>query len=137
MQEHQQKKFQKDRPSLSKEYLIITLIYALVMGFAQIVLSNASSEIADLYKTNNIFFSFLKSGWLIFGILIYIIATLFWLWILYNLDIRYAYPIASTSVVFAALIQSFYLKSFPSFTFWIGLSLILIGLTIVTNSKFN
>ena len=137
MQVHRQKKFQKDKQSLSKEFLIITLIYALIMGFAQIVLSNASNEIADLYKTNNIFFSFIKSGWLIFGILIYIIATLFWLWILHNLDIRYAYPIASTSVVFAALIQSFYSKSFPSLTFWIGLALILLGLSIVTNSKFN
>lgn len=132
-----QKKLEKDKKKMNEKFILITLIYAIVMGCAQIVLSKASIEIGDNLKENTLFFSIIKSYWLIIGTLIYIFATLFWLWILYNLDIRFAYPIASTSVIVASLIQSYLSKSFPGKEFWIGLSLICVGLSIVINSKIN
>lgn len=106
------------------------------MGFAQVILSNASDQIAKNLTKKNIIYSILSSEWLLLGIVFYFFALIYWLWILSKVDLRYAYPIASTSVVFASIASSYQLGVFPSINYWIGLVLIILGLTIVINSKF-
>ena len=121
--------------NLTVIYFFIILVYAAIMGFSQIILSNASKEISKNLLKKNIFFSIISSNWLIWGIVFYIIALIFWLWILSKVDLRYAYPIASTSVIFAAIATSYQMGFFPSLNFWVGLILVIIGLTLVVNSK--
>lgn len=121
--------------NLTVIYFFIILVYAAIMGFSQIILSNASKEISKNLLEKNIFFSIISSNWLIWGIVFYIIALIFWLWILSKVDLRYAYPIASTSVIFAAIATSYQMGFFPSLNFWVGLILVIIGLTLVVNSK--
>jgi len=121
--------------NLTVIYFFIILAYAAIMGFSQIILSNASKEISKNLLKKNIFFSIISSNWLIWGIVFYIIALIFWLWILSKVDLRYAYPIASTSVIFAAIATSYQMGFFPSLNFWVGLILVIIGLTLVVNSK--
>ena len=121
--------------NLTVIYFFIILAYAAIMGFSQIILSNASKEISKNLLKKNIFFSIISSNWLIWGIVFYIIALIFWLWILSKVDLRYAYPIASTSVIFAAIASSYQMGFFPSLNFWVGLILVIVGLTLVVNSK--
>lgn len=121
--------------NLTPIYFFIILAYAAIMGFSQIILSNASKEISKNLLKKNIFFSIISSNWLIWGIVFYIIALIFWLWILSKVDLRYAYPIASTSVIFAAIASSYQMGFFPSLNFWVGLILVIFGLTLVVNSK--
>jgi len=121
--------------NLTVIYFFIILAYAAIMGFSQIILSNASNEISKNLLKKNIFFSIISSNWLIWGIVFYIIALIFWLWILSKVDLRYAYPIASTSVIFAAIASSYQMGFFPSLNFWVGLILVIVGLTLVVNSK--
>ncbi len=106
------------------------------MGVAQVILTRASDQISKNLTKKNIFYSTLSSEWLLLGIIFYILATIYWLWILSKVDIRYAYPIASTSIVFASIVYSFQTESLPSINYWAGLAIILIGLAIVVNSKF-
>jgi drug/metabolite transporter (DMT)-like permease len=122
--------------SLTIFYFFVVISYAVVMGFAQVIFVRASDQISKNLEKKNIFYSILSSEWLLLGIIFYIFATIYWLWILYKVDIRYAYPIASTSVVFTSIVYSFQSGSTPSISYWIGLSIILIGLAIVVNSKF-
>ena len=122
--------------SLTIFYFFIIISYAVVMGFAQVIFVRASDQISKSLEKKNIFYSTLSSEWLLLGIVFYIFATIYWLWILYKVDIRYAYPIASTSVVFTSIVYSFQSGSLPSINYWIGLAITFIGLTIVANSKF-
>jgi drug/metabolite transporter (DMT)-like permease len=117
-------------------YFFIIILYAVVMGVAQVILTRASDQISKNLTKKNIFYSTLSSELLLLGIIFYILATIYWLWILSKVDIRYAYPIASTSVVFASIVYSFQSGSLPSINYWTGLVIILIGLIIVVNSKF-
>ena len=121
--------------NLTVIYFFIILAYAAIMGFSQIILANASKQISNNLLKKNLFFSVISSNWLILGILFYIIAVIFWLWILSKVDLRYAYPIASTSVIFAAIASSYQMGYFPSLNYWIGLILVIVGLTLVVNSK--
>lgn len=111
--------------------LILLFAYAGLMGIAQIIFANAAKEINQLIPLRGLLFSVFSSYWLWFGLFIYAIATVFWLYMLTRVDIRFAYPIASTAVIFASLFQSFHTKSFPSFTYWIGLFTVLLGLSLI------
>ena len=116
---------------LSFSNLILLFAYAGLMGIAQIFFANAAKEINQLIPLRGLLFAIISSYWLYFGLFIYAISTVFWLFMLTRVDIRFAYPIASTAVIFASLFQSFYTKSFPSFIYWIGLFTILLGISLV------
>lgn len=110
---------------------LLLIFYALVMGAAQIIFSNAANQIKAAIPVSGILFSAVSSYWLYLGVAIYIFATVFWLYMLTRVDIRFAYPVASTAVIFSALFQSLYTNSFPSFSYWIGVVIILAGLGLI------
>jgi len=110
------------------------LAYAAIIGASQIFFVNASKQIGSNFDMNGFLYAALYSHWLYISIVFYIIATGFWMYLLYRIDIRIAYPIASTSVIFAALIQSWRDgKSLPA-SYWTGIFIVLIGLTIINTS---
>lgn len=111
----------------------LLILYAAVMGAAQIIFSNAANQIRDAIPASGILFAVLTSGWLYIGLVVYVVATVFWLYMLARVDIRFAYPVASTAVLFAALFQSLLSSSYPSLTYWIGLIVILFGLGLVNH----
>ena len=112
---------------------LLLLFYACVMGAAQIIFSNAARTINEAIPINGLLISTLSNSWLYFGLLIYGVATVFWLFILTRVDIRYAYPIASTAVIFSSLLQCYLTGSYPSFNYWIGLTAVIVGLALINN----
>jgi len=113
------------------------LSYAAIIGASQIFFVNASKQIGSNFNVNGFLYAALYSHWLYISIVFYIIATGFWMYLLYRVDIRAAYPIASTSVIFAALFQNLRDgKSLPS-SYWIGILVVLIGLTLINSSHSN
>jgi drug/metabolite transporter (DMT)-like permease len=111
------------------------LSYALVMGATQILLSEASYEISNRSIEDGILYACIFSIKLWIGLIIYAFAFVAWLIILNKIDIRIAYPIAMTSVIFAAIFQSIIKQSFPNFYYWIGLILVFVGVFFVHKSQ--
>ena len=122
--------------NLSLEFIIIILFFSFSMGVAQFIFSLASDQIFSNYKSNSIFRSIIVSHWLYIALFIYIIATIIWIWILSKVDLRFAYPIASLSIIFAPLIKSYYENLYLGPKYWFGLFIILIGIGLVSNNKF-
>jgi drug/metabolite transporter (DMT)-like permease len=116
--------------SLTNFYFILLLFYAAAMGYAQIIFTLASKEIEILSRTHNIVLSLFLSRWMWVGAVVYFFATLFWIWILNKVELRYAYPVASLAIIFAVLFQSYINKNFPPFSYWFGIIMIIIGLFI-------
>jgi len=115
--------------------VIITLLFAIIMALGQIVLSLASK---DLFPEEGFTIkAALYSYWLWLGIFIYAFAMILWIYILSRFDIRYAYPISATAIFFAAIFQSIIQKTFPSISYWVGLLIVIIGLTILSLNKNN
>jgi len=113
------------------------LAYAAIIGASQLFFVNASKQIGSNFNVNGFFYAVFYSHWLYISIFFYIIATGFWMYLLYRIDIRTAYPIASTSVIFAALFQNWRDgKSLPS-SYWIGVLVVLIGLTLINSSSHS
>ena len=123
--------------TISPLHFILLLAYAAIIGASQLFFVNASKQIGFNFNVNGVLYAVLYSYWLYISIFFYIIATGFWLYLLYRIDIRTAYPIASTSVIFAALFQNWRDgKSLPN-SYWIGVSIVLIGLALINSSSQN
>lgn len=116
------------------DYLML-LIYAFIMGCAQILMAKAAEQVGSNTQVKGILQSVLQSEWLWISIVFYVIATAFWLFILFRVDIRIAYPIAMTSVVFAGFIKCVLENEFPNPLYWFGLLIIMIGLYLINISR--
>jgi undecaprenyl phosphate-alpha-L-ara4N flippase subunit ArnE len=113
--------------------VIITLLFAVIMGLGQVVLSFASKDIfpVGVFSIK----AALTSNWLWLGIFMYASAMILWIYILSRFDVKYAYPISATAIFFAAIFQSVIQRTFPSSNYWIGLVFVIIGLTILSFNK--
>ncbi len=120
--------------NISVEFFFIILCIAFSMGIAQLIFSLASEQIFDNFKTQNIFKSIYKSHWIYIGLFIYIVATVAWIWILSKVDLRFAYPIASLSIVFAPLFKSYYENIYLGPKYWLGLGIIVIGVILISDN---
>jgi len=110
--------------------IVITLLFAVIMGAGQIILSFASKDIflEGQFSVRLMF----VSKWLWLGVFVYAFAMIFWVYILSRFDVKYAYPISSTAIFFAAIFQSLIQKTLPSGNYWIGLLFVTAGLVILS-----
>jgi len=106
-----------------------------MMGGSQILMANAATQLGNNYFSKGIFFAITQSYWLYIALSFYAFATAAWLLLLYKIDIRIAYPIASTAVVFAALIQCYRDGKSMNLSYWLGLIFIVIGIGLINLKK--
>jgi multidrug transporter EmrE-like cation transporter len=116
---------------LSFTQFICLISYAAMMGASQILMANASHQLGKNYFSNGIFFTIMNSYWLYIALIFYIFATGIWLLLLYKIDIRIAYPIASTAIIFTSLIQCYLDRKPLEPAYWLGLLFIIIGIGLI------
>lgn len=109
--------------------VILTVAFACLMGFGQMILNNASKTI---FQNSFSIYSLLTNIYLISGIFIYIASFVLWLYIISRFDIRIAYPISSTAIFFSAMFQFMQTKEYPPNTYWLGLLLVFFGLLVAS-----
>lgn len=107
----------------------LTIVFTAIMGFGQIILSLASKDIfsGGFFSIRNC----IESRFLWFGLVLYAIAMVLWLFILSRFDVKYAYPISTLAVFFAAVFQSQIEKSPLPGNYWLGLIIVITGLVIL------
>lgn len=115
--------------------IAMTLMFAMIMGAGQIVLSYASKDI--FFDGPLSIKVVLASKWLWLGVLIYAFSMIFWIYILSRFDVKYAYPISSTAIFFAAIFQAVIQKTVPSGSYWMGLAFVIAGLIILSFDNRN
>lgn len=113
----------------------MTLVFAMIMGAGQIVLSYASKEIFSEGALS--LRGVVCSKWLWLGIFIYAFSMILWVYILSKFDVKYAYPISSTAIFFAAIFQSIIQKTIPSSSYWMGLVFVTAGLIVLSLDSNN
>lgn len=113
--------------------VVLTLLFAMIMGSGQLVLSQASKEVFALGGLS--INALLTSKWLWLGIFIYGFAMIFWVYILSRFDVKYAYPISSTAIFFTAIFQAIIQRNMPSGSYWLGLALVVVGLVVLSIDK--
>lgn len=120
--------------TVSPIHVALLLFYAFIMAVGNLVLAKASSGIDFSGGIANIAQNALLNGYLWGGILLYGFALVFWLWLLSFIPLRYAYPVATTAILFAPLIAATMGGEIPSLKYWLGVVTVIVGLSAITSS---
>ena len=116
--------------------IILLLLFPFLMAIGQIffkktalTLSNSSSGYPFGYFEG--FFKALQIPWLYFAIITYFLATLTWLYILQRVSLSIAYPFAALAMVIVPIASYLLFQEKLSLQYWIGLFLIVTGITVI------
>lgn len=71
------------------------------------------------------------SPWVIAGIVLYVIATVIWIYLLSKMPLSLLYPLQSMAYVAALLVSIFIFKEHVTAWRWIGVGVILVGASLV------
>ena len=71
------------------------------------------------------------SPWVIAGIVLYVIATVVWIYLLSKMPLSLLYPLQSLAYVMAVVVAIFVFKEHVSILRWVGVAVILLGAALV------
>lgn len=108
--------------------LIIANVFLLVIG--QLLWKHGITQ-TGFHLTNLGIIKIATNGYIIGGMLIYVLATVIWLYVLSKKNISSVYPLQSLCYVIALLAGWLIFKEKLSLNHWIGVSFIVFGAFII------
>ncbi|WP_341281425.1 EamA family transporter [Paenibacillus sp. FSL H8-0537] len=112
---------------------IYLLINILMLVTGQILFKLGLNQIGGV--TLQTAWKALFNAYIISGITLYALATLLWFVILTRMPLSLAYPLQSLAYVFGLLVALIIFKEPVSVTKWIGVLIIIVGVTFVAIDK--
>jgi drug/metabolite transporter (DMT)-like permease len=114
-------------------HVAMLVAYATLMAMGNLVLEAAAVRLraAQAETLLDIILAGLSNFYLWLGLGIYAFSFVLWLWLLSFIPLRYAYPVAATSLLIVPLLSGLMTREFPQPLYWIGIVLVIIGLTLV------
>jgi uncharacterized membrane protein len=115
------------------DYLLILVALAFIS--ASQILQKVAAVNADKHATGTHFLRRLaarKETW--WAIITLGTGTLFWLVVLYRMEVSKAFPFLSLGTVLVLLVSRFYLRETISATRWMGVGLIISGIILLSRS---
>jgi drug/metabolite transporter (DMT)-like permease len=112
-----------------KFVLILSNIVCLVLGQ-----TSWKIGLGNLHLHGNLiqkFFQFVFSPFIFLGFILYILATIIWMYLLSKLPLSFLYPLQSIAYVLALFVGLFLFKEQIPVTRWLGTGVILIGVYLV------
>ncbi|XJZ28581.1 EamA family transporter [Bacillota bacterium Lsc_1132] len=112
-----------------KYVLILINIVCLVLGQ-----TSWKIGLENLHLHGNLFqkfFQFVFSPFIFLGFVLYILATVIWMYLLSKLPLSFLYPLQSVAYVLALFVGLFLFKEQIPISRWIGTGVILLGVYLV------
>ena len=117
---------------MSLNLYITIAVWLLLMTVGQ-VLFKLAAENVDLVA-NGIIRSFVFNYYLVVAVAMYMVATLFWVWILKLMPLKQAYPLNALGFIIVPIFAYFIFKETLTLQYWIGVSLIVLGVLTINFS---
>jgi len=115
------------------DYVLIVLalsFLSLSQILQKLAANNASKQQSNLHFLRRIAAS--KETW--WAVISIIVGTLFWLAVLYRMEVSKAFPFLSLGTVLVLLASRYYLRETISPTRWTGVVIIIIGIALLSRS---
>ncbi|MGE7986539.1 hypothetical protein [Lysinibacillus fusiformis] len=107
--------------------LFIINVLLLVIGQTMWKIGAEKIEISGFKTIINV----ILSPWIIGGGVLYVIATVIWLYLLSKLPLSLIYPLQSVAYIIALFVALFVFKEVIPITRWVGVAVILFGVYLV------
>jgi len=106
--------------------ILLTLFATFIGAFGSLYLKKGS---ADLHKN---IFKQIKNYKLLFGIFLFLISSVFYVWALKFAELSLVYPITSFSYVWISLLSIKFLNEKMNNYKWLGIIFIIVGVFLIT-----
>ena len=119
-------------------YFLYLLFFVFLMCMGQILFKKTALILSQSYNSINISKLFesllilIKIPYFFLALIVYASATLFWLFILQKITLSIAYPFTALAMVIIPVLSIFLFQEKLSLNYWIGASLIVIGIIIIS-----
>ena len=119
-------------------YFFYLLFFVFLMCMGQILFKKTALILSQSYNSINISKLFesllilIKIPYFFLALIVYASATLFWLFILQKIPLSIAYPFTALAMVIIPVLSIFLFQEKLSLNYWIGASLIVIGIIIIS-----
>ena len=119
-------------------YFLYLLFFVFLMCMGQILFKKTALILSQSYNSINISKLFesllilIKIPYFFLALIVYASATLFWLFILQKIPLSIAYPFTALAMVIIPVLSIFLFQEKLSLNYWIGASLIVIGIIIIS-----
>ena len=113
--------------------------FAFLMSIGQILFKKTAISISESLNPEHalgLFEGILKAlsiPWLYCALTTYGVATIFWLYILQRIPLSVAYPFSVLAMVIVPILALFLFNEQISWSYWVGLVFIVIGLIIIAS----
>lgn len=112
----------------------VTLLFAcftfsVLLSTGQILLKIAATDVRTKFASG--WWQACLSGWLALAIILYVITTALWLWVLAHLPLSRAYPFALLGAALVPLTAWMFLREPLSPGYLIGMALVLCGIAVI------
>ena len=105
--------------------------------FKKTALELASITVNQSYNFINLFFSVLKVPYFFVALIVYGLATFYWLYLLQKIPLSLAYPFTALAMVIIPVLSVFLFKENVNLSYWIGVLLIFLGIIIISLKGVN
>lgn len=113
-----------------------SLVYAVMIGTNVILLVAGQTlwkyglQSRDLTNLKSVLIA-MFSPWVIAGIVLYVVATVIWIYLLNKLSLSLLYPLQSLAYVAAIFVSIFLFHEHVPPLRWVGVAIILVGVSLV------
>lgn len=107
--------------------VLLMLLQTATLAFSQVALKLAMAHLKWEWSWSFIWHHVLLNAWMMFAILLMILANLFWLYMLHKYDFSKVYPLTSLGFIFGILAGLFIFHEQVGFMQWIGVTLVITG----------
>jgi drug/metabolite transporter (DMT)-like permease len=104
--------------------LLVAIVVAIAASAGQILLKAGAAKHPGLA-------AFISEPLIWYGMAVYAVCAIIWLWVLSKMQVSTAYPVLSLSFVFVPLIARFTLGERITPSHWLGIALICIGVLVL------
>jgi len=116
--------------------IIQLVLFACLMSLGQILFKKTALSISYLnnQEAEGLIDGILRAitiPWLYFALIVYGLATVFWLYLLQRIPLSLAYPFSALAMIIVPIVAYFLFKESLTFSYWIGMILILLGICII------
>ena len=120
-------------------YLLLILLGVLLNAIGQLCLKQGMRCIGPFeFELANVFpicYKVAINPYVLGGIASYILSVVIWLMVLSKVEVSYAYPFLSIGYIIVALAGKYYFDEEVSFTRWLGIFVICVGVYLITRNE--
>jgi drug/metabolite transporter (DMT)-like permease len=105
------------------------LAYALAVSFGNLLFNQAAIELQSQPIGRGILLAFSQPAFY-FAALLFLMATVLWVWILSRVTLSLAYPFLALPIIIVPALASYYFGDVQSTRYWLGAALVAIGVVV-------